>query len=77
MTVDCTDKGWRPGASRLAVETRARLLADIRSYFQERAVMEVETPILGRYANSDPNIANLHTDGSRPRFLRTSPEYPM
>lgn len=68
---------WRPTASRTALEARARLLADIRSFFAERDVLEVETPVLSRAGNTDPSIASLHTDEPRPRYLRTSPEYPM
>jgi lysyl-tRNA synthetase class 2 len=68
---------WRPGASRHAVEARARLLADIRVFFADRGVLEVETPILSRAGNSDPNIHCLSTDTDPKRYLRTSPEYAM
>jgi lysyl-tRNA synthetase class 2 len=68
---------WRPAASRLALETRARLLADIRAFFAARNVLEVETPILSRAGNTDPNIRSLRTDSPRSRYLRTSPEHPM
>ena len=72
-----TENNWRPGASRLAVEARARLLADIRHFFSDRKVMEVETPVLSKAANSDPNISNISSDSSRKKYLRTSPEYAM
>jgi lysyl-tRNA synthetase class 2 len=68
---------WRPGASRLAVEARAVLLADIRSFFACRKIIEVETPVLSRAGNSDPNIHNISTDSLKKKYLRTSPEYPM
>jgi len=68
---------WRPGASRQVLETRALLLQRIRAFFQERDVMEVETSILSAARNSDPNIESIATGDRRPRFLRTSPEYPM
>lgn len=68
---------WRPGASRSAVEARARLLGDIRSWFLDRNVLEVETPILSRAGNSDPNILGFSTENTPKRFLRTSPEYSM
>jgi lysyl-tRNA synthetase class 2 len=68
---------WRPGASRHAVEARARLLADIRSFFAARDVLEVETPVLSRAGNSDPNLRSLSTDSENRQFLRTSPEYAM
>lgn len=69
--------GWRPGASRFAVEARADLLAMIRAWFLERRVLEVETPVLSRAGNSDPNIRSLSTDSTARRYLRTSPEYAM
>ena len=68
---------WRPSASRLAIETRARLLADIRAFFAARGVLEVETAILSRAGNTDPNITSMRTDSAPPWFMRTSPEYPM
>jgi len=68
---------WRPGASRFAVEARADLLAMIRAWFLERQVLEVETPVLSRAGNSDPNIRSLSTDSTAKRYLRTSPEYAM
>lgn len=63
---------------------RARLYALIRAYFAEREVLEVETPILSAAGNTDPNIQSFsttfsgHVDaGSRERWMRTSPEYPL
>jgi len=68
---------WRPTASRQAIEMRARLLADIRSFFAERKVLEVETAMLSSSGNSDPNISSIATDAHSARYLRTSAEYPM
>jgi lysyl-tRNA synthetase class 2 len=59
------------------VETRAALLTDIRSFFSHRKVLEVETPVLSRAGNSDPNVTNISTDSYRRKYLRTSPEYAM
>ncbi len=63
---------------------RARLYALIRTYFAEREVLEVETPILSAAGNTDPNIQSFstrfsgHVDaGARQRWMRTSPEYPL
>jgi len=71
------DARWRPGASRHAIEARARLLAAIRGYMDARGILEVETPILSRAGTSDPNIRSLATDDAKPSFLRTSPEYAL
>jgi lysyl-tRNA synthetase class 2 len=75
---------WQPTASFDALRLRARLNALIRAFFAERDVLEVETPVLSRGGNSEPNIASFslqfsgRTDGApRTRWLRTSPEYPL
>jgi lysyl-tRNA synthetase class 2 len=68
---------WRPGASRHAIEARARLLAAIRSFMSQRGILEVETPILAPTGNSDPNIQSIATDDTPRRYLRTSAEYAM
>jgi lysyl-tRNA synthetase class 2 len=75
---------WRPSASFDAIRLRARLNALVRAFFAERGVLEVETPVLSRGGNTEPNIASFslafsgRTDGApRKRWLRTSPEYPL
>ncbi len=75
---------WQPAASFDAMRLRARLNARIRAFFAERGVLEVETPILSQAGNTDPNIASFslefrgHADaGTRTRWLRTSPEFPL
>jgi len=69
---------------RLRLQGRAKLYALIRDFFSDRGVLEVETPILSAAGNTDPNIESFnapfhgHVDaGSRERWLRTSPEYPL
>ncbi len=65
-----------------ALRLRARLYALIRAFFSERAVLEVDTPILGQAGVTDVNLESFDTGftgpsngGVRQRFLRTSPEY--
>jgi lysyl-tRNA synthetase class 2 len=75
---------WRPTATFQALQLRARLNAGIRDFFANRGVLEVETPVLSRAGNTDPNIASFalefsgRTDGApRTRWLRTSPEFAL
>jgi len=69
---------------RQRLQGRAKLYELIRNFFSDRGVLEVETPILSAAGNTDPNIESFnapfhgHVDaGSRERWLRTSPEYPL
>jgi len=66
---------WRPTASPEHLKARAKLLQDIRSYFYSQTVMEVETPIISRAGNTDPEIQSIRTDDGG--YLRTSPEFPL
>lgn len=75
---------WQPTAAASALRLRASLNACIRRYFEERGVLEVETPILSEAGNTEPRIASFETLYSGPatgggtrRFLRTSPEYAL
>lgn len=78
------NKCWPPVATLDALRLRAQINALIRRFFQQRQVMEVETPILSEAGNTDPNIASFHLEfsgrtdrASRTRWLRTSPEFGM
>ncbi len=77
-------RDWMPSATPDALRLRARLNAAIRDFFARRGVLEVETPIMSRAGNTEPNIASFalgfsgRTDGApRTRWLRTSPEHPL
>ena len=68
-------EAWRPSASLETLKARAALLARIRSFFAERAVLEVDTPIVSAHATVDRHIDSLRT--TEGRWLHTSPEFPM
>ena len=58
-----------------ALHARAEILRRVRRFFDERGVLEVQTPTLGRASVTDPEIESLATaDGA---FLQTSPEFYM
>jgi lysyl-tRNA synthetase class 2 len=69
---------WRPLATRAVLEARARLLGQVRAFFAQRQVLEVETPILQGGANLDPGSQSHPLDcAGEARFLPTSPEHPL
>lgn len=75
---------WRPSATADALRLRASVNRRIRDFMAERGVLEVETPVLSRAGNTEPNIASFslefggRTDGApRTRWLRTSPEFAL
>ena len=70
-----TSLQWQPSASISTLRQRAQLLTDLRNFFQQRQVLEVETPVLSQYPVCDANIAVMQTQ--QQRYLQTSPEYPM
>jgi lysyl-tRNA synthetase class 2 len=59
------------------------MLARIRQFFLERDVLEVETPALSAAGATDPHLHSfsaqsaLPSRAAVPRYLHTSPEFPM
>jgi len=69
---------WQAGTDLDMLQMRARMLSDIRAFFAERDVLEVETPVLSRYAVTDLHLDSMRCQlGERRYFLNTSPEYAM
>jgi len=69
---------WQPTASRQALEARARLLTQIRQFFADRGVLEVEVPLLAAATVTDPHIDSIQAScNGRPCYLQTSPEFAM
>lgn len=71
---------WRPSASFDLLKARARLNAQIRTFFEHASVMEVEVPAIGRVGVTDPYIDALVVNEYFSRgtgHLQTSPEYFM
>jgi lysyl-tRNA synthetase class 2 len=75
---------WRPGATPATLRGRAKLLANIRAFFAEAGVLEVETPALASAGATDPALASLTTRYLGPSaphgatlYLQTSPEAAM
>jgi len=71
---------WRPTASITALRQRAEALATARRFFEQRQLLEVDTPQLVRHAVTDRHIdcARVELPGHAvPLYLHTSPEYAM
>ena len=63
----------RPSATLSALRERQAMLTSTRTFFRERGVLEVTTPVLSRYASADPHVPSMKIHGQA-HFLRTSPE---
>jgi lysyl-tRNA synthetase class 2 len=75
---------WRPTASRDALRLRAEILSKIRSFFADREVFEVETPLLAAAPVTDLHLHALNcryrgpgADDGHTLYLQTSPEFAM
>ena len=72
---------WRPSAAIEILRQRARLIERIRTFFRERGVLEVETPLLGAASSTEPHLASFEVrlpgEGGFAGWLQTSPEFAM
>lgn len=75
---------WQSGISLEMLGLRAALLQQLRSFMRGRGIMEVDTPILGLAAVTDPNLHSFSTHFTHPAsndvqtlYLSTSPEFAM
>ncbi|MEO5376274.1 MAG: EF-P lysine aminoacylase EpmA [Magnetococcus sp. DMHC-6] len=62
---------WQPSATLEVLQARAHILNQVRAFFQKRAILEVETPLL-----SPSTVPELHIEPWRcgSFYLSTSPE---
>ena len=71
---------WQPSASLAMLKSRARLLQQTRSFFYERHVLEVETPILSTTGSTEIHLDQFTVNDPVDRstyYLITSPELAM
>ncbi|TJY61182.1 EF-P lysine aminoacylase GenX [Sinimarinibacterium sp. CAU 1509] len=66
---------WQPSATLDVLRARAAMNTAIRNFFALRTVLEVETPVLSRYATVDRHIDSFRTHTGA--WLQTSPEFAM
>lgn len=78
-----TPQDWQPSAEIETLKRRAQLLADVRRFFAERDVLEVETPVLSQAAPTATYLDSFSTAyqpaglKSQSYYLQTSPEFAM
>ncbi|MBF0154217.1 MAG: EF-P lysine aminoacylase GenX [Magnetococcales bacterium] len=68
------ERSWRPVATRETLAERARIIAEVRRFFAERGVLEVETPLLSRGMVPERHLEPIPCAGG---YLHTSPEAAM
>lgn len=74
---------WQPTATIAMLKFRADILNKIRTFFSDRDILEVDTPLLSKGTITDPNIISLesfiHGSGKEAEkyYLQTSPEFGM
>lgn len=69
---------WQPGINLSSLRDRSELLQSLRSFLQQRQVLEVDVPVLGRSTVTDINIESINAVVSgNSVYLQTSPEYFM
>lgn len=77
-------KNWQPSASLENLHQRAAIMRKIRTFFEKRNFLEVETPILASATICDPCLHSFSTQFMAPHqtsgpsyYLQTSPEFHM
>lgn len=73
---------WKPACDLKHLRLRAQMLAAIRGFFDQREVLEVETPLLCHKVGTDPQLDFFSSfyhclPDDREMFLQTSPEFAM
>ncbi|MDY0452041.1 elongation factor P--(R)-beta-lysine ligase [Pasteurella multocida] len=77
-------ENWQPSASIENLLARAKIIAEIRRFFTDRDLLEVETPVLSEFGVTDVHLSTFNTtfisptaEKSKALWLSTSPEYHM
>lgn len=78
------NQDWQPTASIEQLRQRARLLSQIRQFFAERDVLEVDTPAMSHATVTDLHLHTFQTEfvgpgyaDGRKLYFMTSPEFHM
>ena len=76
--VNNVNNQWKPSASIDTLRQLARIIKQIRDFFNQRNYLEVETPVMARFGITDVYLANIKATFRNESYsLQTSPEYHM
>lgn len=75
-------QSYAPSMSLEMAHKRAQMLIQIRQFFAERQVLEVQTPLMSQAGNTDVFVPSISTnvtvqDKPQTHYLHTSPEFAM
>ncbi len=75
---------WQPSAEISSLHKRAEIIAQIRQFFANKGVLEVDTPSMSHASVTDVHLASFKTmfvgpgfAKGAPLYLQTSPEFAM
>lgn len=54
-------ENWQPSASIENLLARAKIIAEIRRFFTDRGLLEVETPVLSEFGVTDVHLSTFNT----------------
>lgn len=82
LTENHASQSYAPSMSLEMAHRRAQMLAQIRQFFAEREVLEVQTPLMSQAGNTDVFVPSISTnvtvqDKPQTHYLHTSPEFAM
>ncbi len=80
--MSAANSDWRPTATIEMLKQRAKLLADVRRFFDSQGFIEVQTPVLSHDTLVDRfidpiSVATESVGATQRLFLQTSPEFAM
>ena len=83
-TPSISERHWQPSATLDILRQRTALINQIRHFFAERDVLEVDTPVLSHATVTDPLVTGIPaifqeigSTQEKRLYLQTSPEYGM
>ncbi|VAW98912.1 Translation elongation factor P Lys34--(R)-beta-lysine ligase [hydrothermal vent metagenome] len=72
---------WQTTTTLAVLQVRAKVIGIFQNFFHQNGVLQVDTPTISQFANTDPSIESFivqeNIDSQSRFFLQTSPEFPM